>query len=131
MSKQLYEQDFILWCESTAEKIRKADLMGLAGRDRRELASRLVTLYEHLLKRYYLDLPNNYRGWGLTILRTKLEIKDILKTSPSLKKFFAEIFEECFEKARKLVVKEYNVCDLPSNNPFPKNIELLLSEEDD
>jgi DNA-directed RNA polymerase delta subunit len=141
-SKSLYEQDFNLWCEDTAEKIRTADytqidwenllqeVTGLAGRDRRELESRLVTLYEHLLKRYYLDLSNNYRGWEITILRTKLAIKRILKDSPSLNKYFYEIADDCFQEASKIVVKEYGLGSFPKNNPFSTDINQLLGDKD-
>jgi hypothetical protein len=43
------------------------ELEGLAGRDNLEVASRLKTLIEHLLKRCYVGMPNEFRGWEITI----------------------------------------------------------------
>ena len=64
--KSLYEQDLNLWLETAIAQLKSGDLQnldvenlveeleGLAGRDRRELKSRLATLIEHLLKRCYV-----------------------------------------------------------------------------
>ena len=78
-SKILYEQDLNLWLLNTIEQLKQGDLTqldiehlideleGLAGRDRRELESRLEVLLSHLLKRLFVPSPNDYRGWALTI----------------------------------------------------------------
>ena len=62
------------------------ELAGLAGRDRREMESQLTRLIEHVLKRCYVNLPQYYRGWELTIIEQRNEIKKIIKQSPSLKR---------------------------------------------
>ena len=78
-SNLLYEQDLNLWLLTTIKQLQQGDLNrldiehlieeleGLAGRDRRELESRLEVLLSHLLKRLFVPSPNDYRGWELTI----------------------------------------------------------------
>ncbi|MFN9649830.1 MAG: DUF29 domain-containing protein, partial [Pseudanabaena sp.] len=71
----LYDRDLNLWLEETIAKLKAGDfqnldvenlieeLEGLAGRDRREVESRLTRLIEHILKRCYVNLHECYRGW--------------------------------------------------------------------
>jgi len=99
----LYENDFVAWCEATAAKLRNKELddldfenlieevENLARSDRRELKNRLVVLFAHLLKRIYVNLPENFNGWELTIIEQRQQIKGLLQDSPSLKPYFLEI----------------------------------------
>jgi len=135
----LYDRDFNLWCQDTINKIASHDysridwdnlqdeLAGLAGRDRRELRSRLTTLYEHLLKRCYVGQSDNYSGWEITIRRTQLAIKNILIDSPSLRNYFTTVQTDCYADAYELVQREYKKWELPKFNPFSLDIEQLLS----
>ncbi|MGA0199457.1 MAG: DUF29 domain-containing protein, partial [Prochlorotrichaceae cyanobacterium] len=62
----LYDTDLNLWLETVISQLRSGDLQnvdienliqeleGLSGRDKREVASRLKTLIEHILKRCYV-----------------------------------------------------------------------------
>jgi hypothetical protein len=81
----LYDTDLNLWLETVISQLRSRDLEnidienlieeleGLAGRDKREVASRLKTLIEHILKRRYVDTPNEFRGWEVTIRTQRFE----------------------------------------------------------
>jgi hypothetical protein len=63
--KNLYDQDFALWIEKTVKQLKSGDLSqvdlenlieeveSLGRRDKRELKNRLITLFEHALKRRY------------------------------------------------------------------------------
>ena len=96
----LYEQDFLLWSEETAAKLKVRDFENLdienlieevesLGRsDRKELLSRLVVIFEHLLKRLYVQLPDDYNGWQRTVRNQRNELVILLKQSPSLKSIF-------------------------------------------
>ena len=87
--QHLYQQDLVAWYEDTVAKLKAGDFQeididslieeieGLAGRDRRELESRLEVLLTHLLKRLYVESPSDYRGWELTVSYTHLTLPTI------------------------------------------------------
>ena len=62
------------------------ELEGLAGRDRRELQSRVLTIIEHLLKLQFSPVPEPRVGWKETIERSRVEISLLLRQSPSLRR---------------------------------------------
>ena len=140
MEKLLYEQDFVLWAEETAKQLRAKDFSkidldslideveSLGKRDKRELKSRLITLFEHLLKRHYVPLPDCYRGWDVTIRRTQSKLKDLLADSPSLNNLLEEIYLNCYQEALKNIQIEYSVV-LPEEYPFLNKAQGLLEEE--
>ncbi|MDJ1184170.1 DUF29 domain-containing protein [Roseofilum casamattae] len=135
--QNLYEQDFALWVESTVARLKDGNLEvidlehlideveSLAKRDRRELKHRLITLFEHLLKRQYVPLPDCYRGWEITIKRTQFRLRDILADSPSLWNFLAEIYLDCYAEACDMVQMEYDRT-IPEVYSFTEEIPELL-----
>ena len=135
----LYDRDLNLWLEDAITKLKAGDLVnldvenlieelaGLAGRDRREMESRLTRLIEHVLKRCYVNLPQCYRGWELTIIEQRNEIKKIIKQSPSLKRHIISIFDELFNDALEIVQTEYENATFPRTWQFTYEIDLLLT----
>ncbi|TAF07622.1 MAG: DUF29 domain-containing protein [Nostocales cyanobacterium] len=129
--KSLYDQDFYLWLQTTANllesnKFDELDIENLIeeinsmGRsEKKELKSRLITLIEHLLKLEYwqLEKENNARGWRNTVAEQRLQIELTLEDSPSLRNMLDDIFEECYQKARQYILKRYQL----SLNLFPEN----------
>ncbi len=136
--QNLYQTDFALWVENTISKLKSQDyshvdwenlieeIETLGGRDRRELESRLTTLFEHLLKRRYVNLPECYRGWDVTISRTQQELKRIFRDSPSLRNYYLTVVDECYQDAVKNMSKEYDN-QFPEDCPFPTDIDSLLT----
>lgn len=69
-TKTLYDKDFALWIEETVNKLKKGkfnqvdwanvieEIESLGKQDKRELKNRLITLFEHILKRKYVPLPD-------------------------------------------------------------------------
>lgn len=139
-TKTLYDSDFALWIEETVNQLKSGDFSrvdlenlieeveSLGRRDKRELKSRLITLFEHLLKRQYVSLPDCYRGWLLTIKRTQSELKDMLKESPSLRNLLIALYLECYQEAVENMRIEYDVI-FPDVSPFSDNIDELLNSK--
>ncbi len=137
-SKILYEQDLNLWLLNTIEQLKQGDLNrldiehlieeleGLAGRDRRELESRLEVLLSHLLKRLFVPSPNDYRGWELTIKEQRNRLQRLLKQSPSLRNYFISVFPEIYQDAFELVSLEYTEVTFPEVWPYSQTIEEIL-----
>jgi hypothetical protein len=130
----LYEMDLNLWMSEAVECLRERrfddldidnlieEIESLAGRDRRELRSRLVTLYEHLLKRNFVDMPECFRGWETTIERSRIELKALLQQSPSLKNYLDDVVEECYADALAIVRIEYS-------HPFPNECSFAVDSK--
>lgn len=139
MEKILYEQDFAIWIENTVEKLKTRnfseldlehlieEVESLGKRDKRELKNRLITLFEHLLKRHYVPMPDCYRGWEVTIRRTQSQLKDLLSDSPSLGNLLEEIYLDCYREAVINMRIEYDV-EFPQEYPFLKQSQGLLEE---
>ena len=137
----LYEQDFLLWSEETVAKLRARDFENLdlanlieevesLGRsNRKELSSRLVRLLEHLLKRMYVELPENYRGWEDTIRHQRLELKLLIKDSPSLKTIWSERLEQAWEVALETVREDYPKVNFTDRFPYSTDVDALLNQK--
>ncbi|MDY7006115.1 MAG: DUF29 domain-containing protein [Cyanobacteriota bacterium] len=118
-NESLYHRDFIAWCEDTAAKLRSRELDNLdfdnlieeiesLGRsERRELKNRLMVLLAHILKRMYVNTPENFNGWELTIVEQRKQIKGLLQDSPSLKPYLEATFTEVYADALDIVRVEY------------------------
>jgi len=135
----LYDQDFVQWCDATvsqlkARKFEQIDLdnlieeiEGLAKRDRRELKNRLTVLLSHLLKRIYVDSPENFHGWELTIREQRRQIQGLLQDSPSLKPYLEEVFSIAYRDALDDVRFEYQQVYFPDTWQFDLRSTSLLS----
>ena len=139
-SNQTYDQDFALWVEENIALLKAKnydavdwenlieEVEGLTRSYKRELENRLITLFEHALKRRYVSLPDCYRGWEVTLKRTQYKLKQILRDSPSLRNYFVSLIEECYQDALKNMRVEYDAI-FPDRLPFSENIDQLLTEE--
>ncbi len=141
VQKTLYQSDLVAWLDGTAIKLKQRqfedididslieEIEGLAGRDRRELKHRLVVLLNHLIKRLYIDLPNDYRGWELTIREQRRQLTDLLEQSPSLCNYWVEIFPVAWKTALSETREDYPQFHLPDEWQFSDEINALLSEK--
>jgi hypothetical protein len=116
----LYDRDYQLWLENTINQLRQGDFQGvdwqnlleeladLGKSERRALESLLTRLLEHLLKLTYWQSQRDYNqaGWKKEIRNFRIQIKKILKESPSLKLYLREILQECYLDARNLLIDE-------------------------
>jgi Domain of unknown function DUF29 len=136
----LYEQDLVAWCDDTAAKLKAGDfseieiislvdeIEGLAGRDRRELKSRLRRLLTHILKRMCVDSMDDYWGWELTIREQRNELEDLLEQSPSLKKYWEEVFPDVWIKCLSVVRKDDPKTEFPSDLSGNGAVKMTLTQ---
>jgi hypothetical protein len=138
--KTLYEQDFALWLQATIAQLKVGDLHdldtehlieeleGLAARDRAELESRLEVLLAHLLKRIYVNSAYDNHGWENTIIEQRRRLTRKLQQSPSLRPYFIEVFDDCFNYALSQVRRDYPTAQFPDRWEFSQDLEAILSE---
>jgi len=136
----LYDRDILLWVEDTVAKLKSHDfeqldienlieeVESLGISQRRELRNRLTTLLEHLLKRLYVNLINDYNGWERTIREQRRQIHFLLKDSPSLKSIWADTFTQVWELAIADVCEEYPQTQSPDRWQFSSDLEPMLND---
>jgi hypothetical protein len=135
----LYELDYLLWTEDVSKKLRMRDIEGLdfenlieeiedLGRSQRqELENRLGELFEHILKRTYVNKPDCYRGWVVSVDKQRVALKRLLKQSPSLKPYLSEVFDEVYQDTLKIVRREYPHDRCPDTWEFNRELESILN----
>ncbi|WP_425216699.1 DUF29 domain-containing protein [Tumidithrix helvetica] len=137
----LYDRDYLLWAEDTVNKLRTRnfdqldienlieEIEDLGRSQKRELRSRLKTLLEHLLKRIYVDMPQEFNGWERTIRDQRTEIKFEIADSPSLKRFWNELFDLVWGAALENMRDEYQSkgFDFPDTWQFSRDMNELLN----
>ena len=116
-TQTLYDQDYYLWIRTTINQLRAGqfsaidlenlleELETMGRSEKRAIKSLLIKLLEHLLKLKCWDQERerNQGHWKGEIRTFRIQIKDELKDSPSLKPYILEIFDQCYQDARKLV----------------------------
>ncbi|PPQ35321.1 DUF29 domain-containing protein [Rhodopila globiformis] len=118
----LYETDIALWSEHQANLLRRraagqlvndADLdwsniaeeIEAVGRsERSQLRSLITTAIEHLMRLEASPAMEPRRGWKATIRRTRRDIRDLLKESPSLRPLVAAMVADQMQRAREDLV---------------------------
>lgn len=139
--KSLYESDYFLWTEDTIAQLKARnfdrvdienlieEIAGLGRSEKKEIKSRLKTLLEHLLKRIYIDMPDCFNGWENTIEEQREEIIEELMDSPSLKRFWDELFDLSWQGALRRVRKEYQPkgFNFPDQWQFSRDINSILN----
>lgn len=140
---KLYEQDFCLWLDTTAQLLKEGrfaqididnlieEIESMARSERRELKNRLRVLLEHLLKLNYWQQEKEYnqRGWTDTIIEQRRQIEKLIEDSPSLKSLLLELFSQCYNEARKDTIAKTGLSPntFPPESPF--SLEDVLESE--
>lgn len=137
--KSLSDRDILLWVEETVAKLKAREFEGLDLENlieeveslgisqKKELLSRLTTLFEHLLKRIYVDLPDDFNAWERTIRNQWRELKLLLYQVPSLKSRWNEYLSMSYELALADVKSEYKSASFPNVWEFSIEIEAMLN----
>ncbi len=141
LNASLYETDFLLWTEETVAKLKARDfehvdlenlieeIESLGKSDKKEIKSRLTTLLAHLLKRIYVNMPQEFNGWERTIRNQRTDLELALMDSPSLKTIWNDAFDIAFRLALRDVRDEYEKkgYQIPDQWQFSRDIEAMLS----
>jgi hypothetical protein len=128
---RLYDQDYYLWIQRTIEslqqeKFHEIDLENLIeeiedmGRsEKRAITSNLRILLMHLLK-YQYQPKKQTNSWLFTIREHRKRLQESFKTSPSLKRYYSEVFAESYQDARELAADETGlpINTFPESSPF-------------
>ena len=131
----LYETDFYGWIQNQVNLLKTKqwqqldhlnlieEIEALGRKERQELRNRLGILLGHLLK-WQFQPDKRTNSWLFTIREHRKRLRNDFKNSPSLKRYFLEVFPECYQDARELAADETGL----SINTFP--IESPFSQED-
>ena len=137
--KSLYESDFLLWTQDTIAKLKARDfdhvdfenlieeVEALGRSEKKELASRLETLLAHLLKRIYIDIPQEFNGWERTIREQRRRLTQALRKTPSLKSAWDELLDDAWELALDTVRDDYPQYQFPDTWQFGRDIDTMLT----
>jgi len=127
----LYERDYCVWLASMSQFLREGkfteldipnlleELDDMSGSQRDALESNLEIVLMHLLK-YRFQSQLRSRSWLLTIFEHRNRLKKAFKRSPSLQRYYQEVFVECYQTARKMASLETGLlmADFPEISPF-------------
>lgn len=122
-SSTLYDSDYLLWLEKTAQQLRDgllfdldvenliAEIESMGKSERHSVASWLTLILVHLLKLYYWEAERerNANHWRGEITSFRVSIRRKLADSPSLKPYLEEIFPECYQDARRISARTMGV----------------------
>jgi hypothetical protein len=138
--KSLYESDYLLWTQDIVSKLKARDFDNVdlenlieeiedLGRSKKdELKSRLNTLLEHLLKRMYVDMPQEFNGWQRTIREQRKRLDWLLEDNPSLKTVWDNTFDIAWRYALRDVREDYPQYQFPDTWQFERDIETILND---
>ena len=138
------DQDFALWTRAQAQALRAAARAGnnlpidwehvaeeiedLGRSERRELASRIGTILEHLLKLLAPPAQPPRGGWEATVLRERARVADLLSESPSLRQEIPAIVARGLPIARRIVARELAAHGEARADPPPLDADAVLGD---
>jgi len=139
MERVLYQEDYYGWLQENAQLIREKrfseidveniveELESMGKSEKRELSSRLTILLMHLLKWQYQSVKRS-TSWRNTIAVQRIDIRELLEDSPSLKNEIADKIEIAYEKAKLAAEVETGIekQNFPSQCPF--SLDQILDE---
>ena len=128
---QAYDQDFYLWLEQAVNLLKEGNLAELdienlieeietMGRsEKRAVTSNLEIILIHLLK-YKYQPQKRSNSWQYTLIEHRLRLLEEFEDSPSLKKYFVEKINKCYQRAKELASVEtgLDIATFPTESPF-------------
>ncbi|MBC5795824.1 DUF29 domain-containing protein [Sphaerospermopsis sp. LEGE 00249] len=132
--KTLHETDFNLWLEQTAIFLKEGkleqldienlieEIEGMSRKEKDALESNLIRILQHLLRWKYQPEKRS-PSWSYTIIEHSRRLNKAFKNSPSLKRHFDAVFDECYQEACKAAAVEtqLSLTTFPESCPFTKS----------
>ena len=136
----LYERDFCLWVEEQARLLREGrleqldvvnlidEIEDLSITRKHAVTSNLVAVLKHLLTHQYQPRRRS-RSWLASIAEHRRRLRSELATSPGLRPYARDQFEECYQDGRHQASIETGLAPdaLPSAPPY--SLEQALDPE--
>lgn len=138
--KDLYDQDFYAWTQTTAQLLRDKkfnaiewdnlieEVESLGRKEKQELVNRLGVLLGHLLKWQYQP-QNRSNSWLASIKEQRRQIQRLLAQNPSLSSYMDEALLLGYEDAVDLAVKETELPYEAFPHIRPYTLEQTLNSE--
>jgi hypothetical protein len=117
MTTRLYDTDFYAWTLEQVSLLQSQqfaqldlanlieEIESLGRKERQELRNRLGVLLGHLLK-WQFQPEQRTNSWVGTIREQRIQIKFLLKDSPSLKPYLEQTFADAYELGVALAIRE-------------------------
>ncbi len=140
MERVLYQKDYYGWLQENARLIRERkfseidtenlieELESMGKSEKRELSSRLTILLMHLLKWQYQAVRRSM-GWRNTIAVQRIDIRELLEDSPSLRNEISDRIETAYEKAKLAAEVETGIEKQNFSAACPFSLEQILDED--
>jgi hypothetical protein len=139
MNQSLYNEDYYGWLRENVRLIRERkfseidadnlieELESMGKSEKRELSSRLTVLLLHLLKWQYQAVKRSTSRRN-TIAVQRIDIRELLEDSPSLKTEISDKIAVAYEKAKLAAEVETGIekNNFPAECPF--SLEQILDE---
>jgi len=140
MERVLYQKDYYGWLQENVRLIREGnfseidtenlieELESMGKSEKRELSSRLTILLMHLLKWQYQTVKRS-TSWRNTIAVQRIDIRELLEDSPSLRNEVSDRIKTAYEKAKLAAEVETGIekNNFPAACPF--SFEQILDED--
>ncbi len=136
----LYDRDFLEWTRETANQLRQRrfseidighaaeEIEDMGKRDVNELCSRMELLIAHLLKWKHQPRKRSI-SWRATIVTQRLEIRRLLRQSPSLRRHLSIEAVENYSGAVKRAAAQTGLKKGAFPSPCPFSQVQILDEE--
>lgn len=138
-----YDTDILTWSEQQAALLRRMakgervndqvdwenvaeEIESVGISQKREVRSRLAVLCQHLLK-WAFQPELQSRSWRATILVQRQELFAVIKDSPSLRPFAAQVLADAFDAGRQRAENETGLLNLPDACPW--SVEAIMSAD--
>jgi len=115
--QSLYERDFNLWVEEQARLLKQGrleqldvanlveEIEDLGTGEKKAVQSNLVVVLKHLLKQRFQP-GRRSRSWLSSIAEHRRRLRNDLRSSPSLRPYARDVFEECYQDSRRQALIE-------------------------